>query len=407
MDEKEILEIRKQFPIFKQKMHGRPLIYFDSAATTQKPKRMIESLTSFYANEYATVHRGVYELSMKATDKYNASRETVKKFINANSEKEIVFTKGTTESINLVAYSYGDSNISQGDEIIISEMEHHSNLVPWQMLCRRKKAKLKVIRMNDHGELVMGDLQRHLSENTKLVCVAHVANSTGTVNPIKEIINKAHKFGAKVLVDGAQASAHIKIDVQELDADFYAFSSHKMYGPNGVGILYGKKTILDAMPPFQGGGDMIDHVTMEKTTYQHTPLRFEAGTPTIAEIIAFEKSLDFIEEIGLKNIASWEKLLLNYATEKIQNLSQIRIIGTAKEKGAIVSFIVDDEHPLDIGTFLDLEGIAVRTGHHCAQPTMAHFNIPGTIRASFGIYNLFSEIDGFIEALNRIVKKLQ
>jgi len=406
MDEKDILEIRKQFPIFKQKMHDKPLIYFDSAATTQKPQRVIDSLSSFYANEYATVHRGVYELSMRATDKYNATRETVKKFMNAKSEEEIVFTRGTTESINLVAYTYGETNISEGDEILITEMEHHSNLVPWQMLCKRKNAQLKVIRIDDKAELIMEDFDRQLSEKTKLVCVGHVANSTGTINPIKEIIDKAHKFGAKVLIDGAQASAHLKVDVQALDVDFYAFSSHKMYGPNGIGILYGKKEILDIMPPFQGGGDMIEHVTIEETTYQHSPLRFEAGTPTIPEIIAFKDALDFIEEVGLENIYSWETQLLNYATEKIQELSPIRIIGTAQEKGAIISFVAAEEHPLDIGTFLDLEGIAVRTGHHCAQPTMEHFNIPGTIRVSFGIYNLTSEIDFFLQVLNKTVQKL-
>jgi cysteine desulfurase/selenocysteine lyase len=399
-----IEKIRKDFPILERKMRGQPLIYFDTAATSQKPKAIIDILCDFYLNKYGTVHRAIYELSAEATELYDNVRTKTAKFLNANCEEEIVFVKGTTDGINLIARSYGDTFISKDDEIIITEMEHHSNIVPWQLLCERKQAKLKVIPINDRAELIIDEYEKLLSDKTKLVCVAHVANSTGTVNPIKKIVKMAHEKGAIVLVDGAQAAGHLKVDVKDIDADFYVFSSHKIYGPNGVGILYGKKDILETMPPMQGGGDMITQVKITKTTYQKPPLRFEAGTPVVPEVIAFGATLDYIENIGRENIYLHEKKLLEYATGELEKIPGFKIIGTAEEKAAIISFVVDKTHSLDIGTLLDLEGIAIRTGHHCAQPTLDHFSIESTSRISFGVYNTIEEIDVFVEKLENILK---
>ena len=405
IDYKKAKKIKKDFPIFE---HNKSLIYFDSGATTQKPKVVIDCIDNFYSKEYSTVHRGIYELSMHATRRYDETRKGIKEFINANSEEEIIFTRGTTDSINLVARSLSQEYIKENDEIIITEMEHHSNLVPWQMIAKEKKAKLCVVPIDDNAELDLNVLKEDLlSEKTKIVCVAHVANSTGTLNPIKEIISLAHEKNALVLIDGAQAIAHMKVDVKELGCDFYAFSGHKMYGPTGVGVLYGKKEVLEMMPPVQGGGDMIEHVELYNTTYQPPPLKFEAGTPMIAEVIGLKPALDYIESLGRENIFSHEMDLLKYATEKMQNMKGVKIIGTAKKKGAIISFLVDGIHPLDLGTLLDSRHIALRTGHHCAQPTMKRFSIPGTARVSFGVYNNKKEIGTFIDELSSVISELK
>ena len=398
-------KVKKDFPIFK---NNKSLIYFDSGATTQKPKCVIDCITDFHEKKYATVHRGVYELSMQATDLYDEARKKAAAFINASTEEQIVFTRGTTDSINLVARSLSQEYIIEGDEIIISELEHHSNLVPWQMVAKEKKAILKFIPMNDRAELDIGLFKKLLSNRTKMVCIGHVANSTGTINPIKEMISLSHANNKDtlVLVDGAQSIAHMKIDVQDLNCDFYAFSGHKMYGPTGVGVLYGKKEILEMMPPVQGGGDMIEHVELLSSTYQKPPLRFEAGTPMITQVIALTPAFDYLDSLGRENIFLYEKHLLDYATEKMQNIEGLKIIGTAKEKGPIISFIIDKIHPLDLGTLLDSRHIALRTGHHCAQPTMHRFGVPGTARVSFGIYNSIEEIDTFIKELNHVIAEL-
>ncbi len=402
----DVKMIRKEFAELTQFMQKKPLVYLDSAATTLKPKRMVETLKKFYLEEYATVHRGVYQISQKATDRYHETRKAIQEFIQAKSPDEIIFTRGTTDSINLVAYSFGEICLSKGDEILISQSEHHSNLVPWQMLCQRKGAFLKMIPIHEKGEIKFEEFEKLLNSKTKIVAIAHIANSTGTQHPIEKMIKKAHEYKAKVVIDGAQSIAHLPINVQQLDADFYAFSSHKLYGPNGVGVLYGKKELLEKMPPVQGGGDMIDWVTFEKTTYQPPPQRFEAGTPTIAEVIAFKDSLEFVKTLGMENILIHEKALLQKLTLEMEKIPGIRMIGQAKEKGAILSFVVENEHPLDIGTFLDLEGIAVRTGHHCAQPTMEFFKIPGTVRVSFGVYNTPEEVDFFVASLKKVMQKL-
>jgi cysteine desulfurase / selenocysteine lyase len=403
----DISAIRADFPIFKQKVHGKPLIYLDSAATAQKPQVVIDSLKHFYAEEYGTVHRAVYALAAQATAKYSAVREIVREFLNAASRDEIIFTKGATEAINLVAQSFAKAYLEPGDEVIISEMEHHSNIVPWQQVCRERGATLKFIPINEHAELILEEYQRLLSPKTKLVAIAHIANSTGTCNPIEQLISMAHERGAKVLIDGAQSAPHIPIDVQRLGADFFVFSGHKAFGPNGVGVLYGKKELLEEMPPYQYGGDMIQTVSLLETTFQHTPLKFEAGTPLIGQVIAFGEALLYIEHIGRDNIASWESKLLTYATEKLLEIPDLRIIGTAANKGPIISFVIKDIHPLDLGTLLDLRGIAVRTGHQCAQPLMHHFGISAVTRVSFAIYNTFEEIEIFIEALKEVIKLLK
>lgn len=388
--------------MLSQRMHGKPLIYFDSAATAQKPVQVIDAIDSFYRKEYGTVHRAVYELAVIATDKYQKTREKAQKFLHAATPQEIIFTRGTTESINLVAYSFGKKFIKPKDEILITEMEHHSNIVPWQMLCEERGAHLKVVPFNDQGVLDLESYRRLLSPRTKLVACAHVSNVLGTVNPLKEIIQLAHAEGAKVLVDGAQSAPHLPVNVQELDADFYVFSGHKLYGPTGIGILYGKEALLEELPPYQGGGDMIETVTFEKTTYNVLPMKFEAGTPLIAEVMGLGAAIDFLELISLESIHEHEQALLNHLADQLKDIPWIRLIGTAPEKGGIVSFMVEGVHPLDIGTMLDLKGIAIRTGHLCAQPALRHFGFSSIARASFGLYNTLEEVDQFVKALHEI-----
>ncbi len=393
-------EIRKDFPIVK-KLH-----YFDSAATCLKPKQLIEEIQTFYENEYATVHRAIYSSSLRASEKYEQTRKEIARFIGAASEKEIVFTKNTTESINLVAYSFG-SLLSQGDEIILSVMEHHSNIVPWQMLAERKKLKLKFIPIDDKADLILEEYEKLLSSKTKMVAIGHVSNASGTVNPIEEIIKMAHKFGAKVLVDGAQAAAHFPIDVQKLNADFYVFSAHKMYGPNGVGVLYGKYDLLDTMPPFMGGGDMIHEVGLFQSSYEVPPLKFEAGTPVIAEVIAFRKSLEYIQNLGLENIQKHEQQLVQYTLEKLREIHECKIIGNPKKRCSIISFNVEGIHSFDLGALLDTKNIAIRTGHHCAQPFLQRFNLSTSCRISFGIYNTIEEVDYLIDTLKKLIQQFQ
>lgn len=403
----DFARVRDDFPMLKKSMHGKPLIYLDSAATAQKPRAVIDALTNFYANDYGTVHRAVYELSVNATIEYQEVRQKIAKLLNAEKTEEIIFTRGTTESINMVAYSFGKAFMNPGDEILISEMEHHSNIVPWQILCEERKAVLKVAPMDDSGALKMKEFANLLTAKTKLIAVTHVSNALGTVNPIKEIVSLARKAGAKVLVDGAQSAPHMGVDVQDLDVDFFVFSGHKFYGPTGIGILYGKAGLLDFMPPYQGGGDMIEKVTFEKTTYNIPPMKFEAGTPMIAQVIGLGAAIDYVEVLGLDRIRLYEHTLLLHATEAISAIEGLRIIGTARDKGAILSFVVEGIHPLDLGTMLDLHGVAIRTGHHCAQPVMRHFGLPSTARASFAFYNNIDEIDRFAEALHSVVKVLR
>jgi cysteine desulfurase/selenocysteine lyase len=399
--------LRNDFPMLNKSMHGKPLIYLDSAATAQKPQSVIDAIGNYYTNEYGTVHRAIYELSINATLKYQQTRQKIATLLNAKQVEEIIFTRGTTESINMVAYSFGKAFVNPGDEILITEMEHHSNIVPWQILCEDRKAILKVVPINDHGELIMEEFTKLLSEKTKLVAITHVANSLGTINPLKEIIAEAHKVGAKVLVDGAQSTPHMPIDVQDLDADFYVFSGHKFYGPTGIGILYGKSELLNLMPPYQGGGDMIETVSFSKTTYNVLPMKFEAGTPMIAEVIGLGAAVDYVQKIGIDRIQKYEHMLLEHATDAVSSIEGLRIIGTAKDKASIISFVVDGIHPLDIGTMLDLRGVAIRTGHHCAQPVMKHFNTSTTARASFAFYNTPEEIDRFAQALKDVIRILK
>lgn len=398
--------LRDDFPMLKKTMHGKPLVYFDSAATAQKPIQVIEAMQDFYTNHYGTVHRAIYELAVYSTDLYQQIRKKAQGFLNAKKPEEIIFTRGTTESINLVASSFGRAFIKAGDEIIVSEIEHHSNIVPWQMLAEERGAKLLVIPVNDAGELRLDVFQKLLGSKTKLVAIGHISNALGTENPVKEIIALARGVGAKVLVDGAQAAPHLKVDVQDLDADFYVFSGHKVYGPTGIGILFGKEELLDAMPPYQGGGDMIERVSFEKTTYTTLPMKFEAGTPMIAEVVGLGAAIDYLEKAGLENIRRHEQNLLHLAQEKLESIAGLKIIGQAKKKGAILSFVVQGIHPLDIGTMLDLKGFALRTGHHCAQPAMRRFNIESTARASFGLYNTKEEVEQFYDALVDVIRKL-
>jgi len=407
-----IESIRKQFPVLHQLVNGRPLIYFDNAATTQKPLSVINAIKNYYEQDNANIHRGIHTLAERATADFEATRKAVQKFINAKEVEECVFTKGTTESINLVATGYGRKFINAGDEIIISEMEHHSNIVPWQMLCDEKKAVLKVIAVNDEGELMMDSFEKLLSSKTKFVSVVHVSNALGTINPIKTIIEKAHTAGAKVLIDGAQSSAHLHIDVQDLDCDFFAFSAHKIYGPTGVGVLYGKRELLERMDPYQGGGEMIREVTFEKTTFNDIPYKFEAGTPNIADVIAFKQAIDFVNETGKENIASHENELLKYCVDSFQQINQstnkpVNIIGTAKNKISVCSFIINGMHHFDTGMMLDAKGIALRTGHHCTQPLMKRFGIEGTTRASFSVYNTMDEVKVFVEAVQKLVNAMK
>ncbi len=403
----DISHLRADFPMLKKSMHGHPLIYLDSAATAQKPQVVIDTISQFYTENYGTVHRAVYELSVYATKAYQEVRNKIAQFLHAAKPEEIIFTRGTTESINMVAYSFGKAFVQPGDEILISEMEHHSNIVPWQLLCEDRGAILKVIPMNDHGELKLDAFERLLSPKTKLVAITHIANSLGTINPIKTMTTMAHAVGAKVLVDGAQSAPHMPLNVQDLDADFYVFSGHKMYGPTGIGVLYGKEALLNAMPPYQGGGDMIDTVTFEKTTYNVLPMKFEAGTPMIAEVLGLGAAIEYLQNAGLNKIQQWEHTLLEHATQGLQTIKSLRLIGTAAQKSAILSFIVEGAHPLDIGTMLDLHGVAIRTGHLCAQPTMRHFGVSSLARASFAFYNTKREIDTFVAALDKVVRLLR
>lgn len=399
-----IEKIRNEFPVLHQQVNGKPLIYLDNAATNQKPKRVIKALTDYYEGYNANIHRGIHSLAEKATRAYEDTRLAMQEFIRAKHTEEIIFTRGVTESINLVASSYGRAFLKEGDEVIISGLEHHSNIVPWQIICEEKKALLKIIPITEIGEMDMEAYAKLLSTRTKVVAVNHASNSLGTINPIKEIIKLAHQTGAVVLIDGAQAAAHLEIDVQELDCDFYCISSHKMYGPTGTGILYGKKELLEKMPPYMGGGEMIKDVTFEKTTYNDLPYKFEAGTPNIADVVALKEAIDFINELGKENIASHESELLNYTNEKLSGLAAVKLIGTSKHKVGVQSFVIEGIHHFDIGQMLDTRGIAVRTGHHCTQPLMERFGIEGTVRASFAVYNTKAEIDQLIEGLGRIIK---
>ena len=400
-----INKIRAQFPILNRKVNGYGLVYFDNGATTQKPQSVIDSEANYYANENSNVHRGVHFLSGLATDKFEATRNTVQAFIGAKHNYEIIFTKGTTDSINLVANGFR-TLLKKGDEIIISELEHHSNIVPWQMCCEQSGATLKVIPLLDNGSLDMDTFNNLLSENTKLVAVSHISNALGTINNIETIIEKAHNFGAKVMIDGAQAASHVALNMQELNADFYCFSAHKMYGPTGVGVLYGKEAALNALPPYQGGGEMIKEVSFEKTTYACLPHKFEAGTPNIAGVIAFKAAIDFITALGVKNIAKYEDELLQYATTEMLKIEGLKIYGTAAHKSGIISFNIDNLHPYDIGMIVDKMGVAIRTGHHCTQPIMKRFNIPGTARMSFAAYNTKAEIDIAINAIKKAKQML-
>jgi len=402
----DIAAIRQEFPILNREVKGRPLIYLDNAATTQKPQTVIDAIIHYYTHYNANIHRGIHTLAEEATAAFEQTRDAVKSFIGAGSREEIIFTKGTTEGINLVAYSWGRKNINAGDEIIISSMEHHSNIVPWQLLCEEKKAVLKIIPVSDSGELLLDEYEKLLGPKTRLLSIVHVSNALGTVNPVKQMIARAHAVGAVVLVDGAQSSVHLDIDVQDMDCDFFAFSAHKLYGPTGVGVLYGKRELLESMPPFQGGGEMIKEVSFQKTTYNDLPYKFEAGTPNIGDVIAFKSAIQFIQSNGKDRIRKHELDLLEYAHRELEKIPGLQIIGKAKEKVSVVSFIIQKAHPQDIGILLDNRGIAIRTGHHCAQPLMDRFCIPGTARASFAVYNTRYEIDELVKGLQRVVKIL-
>lgn len=398
--------IRTQFPILSREVKGKPLVYLDNAATSQKPQVVIDALSNYYSQYNANIHRGIHTLAEEATMAYEATRDAVRDFVGAAEREEIIFTRGTTEAINLVAYTWGRMHVGKGDEILISGMEHHSNIVPWQILCAEKGALLKVVPVEADGSLSMTGFRELLSERTKLVAIVHVSNALGTVNPVKEMITAAHKVGARVLVDGAQSAVHLDIDVQDLDCDFFAFSGHKVYGPTGVGALYGKRELLETMPVFQGGGEMIKEVSFEGTTYADLPYKYEAGTPNIADTVALKAALDFIAGIGKAQIRAHEEELLAYATAQLKAIPGLKIIGEAAEKVSVLSFVIEGIHPQDIGVLLDNMGIAVRTGHHCTQPLMKRFGIPGTVRASFALYNEQSEIDVLIAALHKTIKML-
>jgi cysteine desulfurase / selenocysteine lyase len=397
----DVKKIRSQFPILNRKIRGKDFIYFDNAATTLKPQRVIDRVNKHYAMESANIHRGVHYLSELGTAEYEKTRESVRSFINAKETREIIFTKGTTDSINLVANGFAASKLKAGDEIMISTMEHHSNIVPWQLAAEKAGAKIIEIPINNDGEILIKDYKNLLSKKTRIVSIVAISNTLGTINPIKEMTSLAHEVGAEVMVDGAQAVAHEKVDVQELDCDYFAFSGHKLFGPTGIGILFGKEKLLDSLPPYQGGGDMIDRVTIQKTTYNELPFKFEAGTPNIAAGIAFNEAIEFVNEVGLDSIASYEKTLLNYASEKLNEIEGLKLIGTAKNKASVNSFVIDGVHPHDLGTLLDQQGIAVRTGHHCTQPLMDFYNIPATTRASYSIYNTTEEIDGLVLGIKK------
>ena len=400
----DVARVREDFPIFKQKVHGKPLVYFDNGATSQKPQSVIDALGHYYSAENSNIHRGVHYLSERATAAYEAARDKVRGFINARSDKEIIYVRGTTEAINLVCQSYGRSFLQAGDEIIISAMEHHSNIVPWQILCEQVGAKLRVIPINHDGEIVMDEYRRLLNEKTKFVSVTHVSNALGTIVPVKEIVALAHERSIPVLLDGAQAVPHLRVDVQDLGCDFYAFSGHKMFGPTGIGVLYGRGDLLDKMPPYQGGGDMISLVTFEKTHYNVLPYKFEAGTPHISGGIGLGAAIDYLQALDWQGLAAHEHALLSYATESLLSIDGLRIIGTAKEKAGVLSFVFDHIHAHDVGTILDQEGVAVRSGHHCAMPVMQRFGVPATTRASFAFYNTIEEIDVLVKAIHRALK---
>jgi len=400
----DINKIRADFPILAEKIRNKPLVYLDNAATCQKPQAVIDSIVNLYSHDYANVHRGVHTLSVRSTDKFEGARTKVKEFINAASEKEIIFVRGATEAINLVAQTYGKANIKAGDEILITAMEHHSNIVPWQMLCKEIGAVLKVAPINLQGELIYDEFEKLISDKTKLVSVVHMSNALGTINPVKKIIAAAHARGIPVLLDGAQAIPHMAVDVQDLDCDFYVFSGHKLYAPSGIGALYGKQALLEAMPPYQGGGDMIRKVTFEETEYNVLPYKFEAGTPSIADAVGLGAAIDYLNTVGMDNIAAYEAELLAYATEKAKQIKGLRIIGEAEQKGAILAFVLDKIHPHDIGTMLDSLGIAVRAGHHCAMPVMDFFELPATARASFAMYNTKEEIDVLMKGIESLIE---
>ncbi len=399
-----VKEIRKDFPALDQTVHGKPLVYLDNAATSQKPKSVIDALVGFYTRDCSNVHRGVHLLSERATKAYEDTRTKVKRFINAADEKEIVFVRGATEGINLVAQTYGREHLKPGDEVLITALEHHSNIVPWQILCEQNGAFLKVAPINRDGEVLLDEFEALLTPRTRIVAIAHVSNALGTVNPIRQMVQMAHGRGIPVLVDGAQAIQHMQIDVQQLDCDFYAISGHKMYGPTGIGVLYGKERLLESMPPYQGGGDMISSVTFEKTLYNRLPYKFEAGTPDIAGGIALGAAIDYLESVGLDRIAGHEQALLLYGCEALKKIPGVQIIGTAREKASVISFVIEGIHPHDVGTILDQEGIAIRTGHHCAQPVMDFFGIPATARASLGMYNTKEEIDALVAGIRKVTE---
>lgn len=400
----DVGKVRQDFPILKEKVRGKPLVYLDNAATSQKPQVVIDTIIRYYLAENSNIHRGIHFLSERATRAYEDARLKVKGFLNASSTQEVIFVRGTTEGINLVAQSYGRAFIKAGDEIIVSAMEHHSNIVPWQILCEQVGVRLRVIPINDNGELLIDEYERLLNAKTKIVSVAHVSNALGTINPIRQIIEMAHRWNAPVLIDGAQAAPHLAVDVQDLDCDFYAFSGHKLFGPTGIGVLYGKADLLEKMPPYQGGGDMIRSVTFEKTIYNTLPYKFEAGTSHIAGVIGLGSAIDYLGRIGLEKIAAYERGLLAYATDVLSVITGVRIIGTAKEKAGILSFVLNDVHPHDIGTILDCDGIAIRAGHHCAMPVMQRFGVPATARASFAFYNTKEEVDALVRAIHKVIE---
>jgi cysteine desulfurase/selenocysteine lyase len=394
--------IRRDFPILAETVRGKPLVYLDNGASAQKPRAVIDRITKTYETEYANVHRGVHYMSQKATDAMEAARLRVKEFLNAASEKECIFVRGATEGINLVASSWGRANLKPGDEIVLSVLEHHSNIVPWQMIAEQTGAVIRVVPVDDRGVFLLDEYEKLLSPKTRMVAVTHVSNALGTVVPVKDVVRLAHAEGAAVLLDGCQAAPHMRLDMQEIGADFYVFSGHKLYGPSGIGVLYGREALLEAMPPYQGGGEMINRVTFEKTTYAELPFKFEAGTPHIAGIIALGSAIDYVEGIGFEAIAAHEHDLLSYATEKLTGINSVELVGTAPEKAAILSFNIRDVHPHDVGTILDYDGIAVRTGHHCAQPVMDRFDVAATVRASFGLYNTRDEVDALVEGIKRV-----
>ena len=400
----DVDKIRADFPVLNQMINGKPLVYLDNAATSQKPQSVIDTLVNYYSTENANVHRGVHTLSQRATDDYEEARDKVKRFINAEKDEEIIFVRGTTEAINLISQTYGRSCMSEGDEIIISSMEHHSNIVPWQILCQEKGAILRVIPVNDLGELSLDEYERLFTDKTKLVSIVHQSNALGTINPAKEIVDIAHGHGVPVLLDGAQAIAHLEVDVRALGCDFYAFSGHKLYGPTGIGVLYGKESLLEEMPPYQAGGEMIKSVTFDETLYNVLPNKFEAGTPNIAGAIGLGAAIDYVETLGIGQIAAYESELLQYGTGRLSSIEGLKIIGTADKKGSVISFVMEGVHPHDIGTILDAEGIAIRTGHHCAQPLMDRFNVPATARASFAFYNTKEEIDVLVKGIDRVIE---